>query len=142
MTYREQEFAERCYCEQPARARCRMCNRPRCAAHVGRRGLCHRCADAVTFEMEGRSGARWIAGGTLTVGVSLATMVGHVPTIGVPIALVCGVATYFVYGALLRRALMRRLAPRLAASTGEVEPVRIYDEPRNPFGKRPGRLGW
>lgn len=99
-----------------------MCNRPRCAAHLEARGHCHRCNEAVGYELEGRADTPWYVGGSVGVAGSLAALIAHAPTIGLPIA---GAATALSFVATklgLRRAAEKRLAPRLAATTGEVAP--------------------
>ncbi len=125
MTYREQEYVDRCYCDAPAVAHCAMCNRPRCATHVEKDGRCHRCDEAIGYEMAPRSATPWWIGGGTGVAVALGSMIAHVIA-GVPIAIGVAVATGFGSRVVMRRQIARRLAPKLAASTGEVRPDGDY----------------
>jgi hypothetical protein len=138
MTYREQEYVDHCYCDAPATAFCTMCNRPRCAAHLEARGHCHRCNEAVAYELAPRAGVPWTAGLGVTIVGTVASLVANAPTIGLPIASVAGALTFVATKLRVRRATERRLAPKLAATVGEVEPRRRYDAPRTPSGSGHG----
>jgi hypothetical protein len=121
--YREQEYVDRCYCDEPATAHCAMCNRARCAAHQGAHGRCHRCNEAMGYEMAGRAGAWWTGAIAVGVGSAFALMLAHAVLLAVPISGVGAAATFLVMRARHRRSAERLLAPRLAASTGEVDPA-------------------
>jgi hypothetical protein len=124
MTYREQAYVDRCYCDEPATAHCRMCNRPRCARHVEADQLCHRCVEALEVELTPRADARMFGTAAVGSGITIVSLIAHVPMFGVPVAAVAAAATYVASRVLGRRAAMKRLAPRLAATTGEVKPER------------------
>ena len=125
MTYREQDYVDRCYCDAPATAHCTMCNRARCATHVEKNGHCHRCEEAIGYEMEPRSAVPWWVGGGTGVALALGSLIAHVVA-GVPIAIGVAVATGFGSRRVMRRGIERRLAPKLAASHGEVRPDGDY----------------
>ena len=138
MTYREQDYVDRCYCDAPAIVHCTMCNRPRCATHVEKDGHCHRCDEAIGYEMEPRSALPWWIGGGAGVALALGSMIAHVVA-GVPIAIGIAIATGFGSRRVMRRRIERRLAPRLAASTGEVRPDGDYTPaPGHDFVRRRG----
>jgi hypothetical protein len=132
VTYREQTFAERCYCDAPATLSCAVCHRPRCADHAGPDHMCHRCATAMQLEMRGRGGTRWIFGVTSGVSVALGALIAHVPMTGMIFGLVTAAATFVATPPIQRRRLKRELGPRLATSVGEVEPQVDYDALRFP----------
>ena len=132
MTYREQTFAERCYCDEPSTRACAACHRPRCDAHIAGRGLCHRCEDAVEVEVAGRTGGRWVQSGAAGTVTSVAALVAHVPMTGLLVGLVAAIGVFVSARPLQRRRVVRELGPRLAASVGEVRPRTRYDEPGFP----------
>lgn len=124
MTYREQEYVDRCYCDAAATAHCAMCNRPRCATHIERDGRCHRCDEAMGYEMAGRRGVRrgWSAGAGVAGFVG--SIFAHSLIAIVPVALGAAAITYGGMYAYERRRARRVLARKLAASVGEVTPER------------------
>lgn len=128
VTYREQTFTERCYCDEPATRACAACHRPRCDAHIARRGLCHRCGEAVEVDVEARASSRWVRSGATGALTSLSAMIAHVPMTGLLVGLAAAVAVFATTRPLQRRRAIRELGPRLAASVGEVKPSARYDE--------------
>lgn len=124
MLYRDQPYVDRCYCDEPAAAPCRMCNRPRCARHLEADQLCHRCGEALEIELAPRAGARMFRATAMGTGVTIVSLIAHAPLIGAPVAAIAAATTYVASRVLGRRAAMKRLAPRLAATTGEVKPER------------------
>jgi hypothetical protein len=123
VTYREQDYVDRCYCDAPATAHCTMCNRARCTAHVEKNGHCHRCDEAIGYEMDGRRGARigWSTGAA--AGGFLGSLIAHSVAAIIPVALGAAAITYGGMYVYARRRARRVLGPKLAASVGEVAPV-------------------
>jgi hypothetical protein len=118
--YREQEFVERCVCEDPVAGPCLCCGRARCAFHL-ERGMCSRCTEAIGREMAQRSSRWvWLAGGS-GVAVTLGLAMVHT-AIGLPIGGALAVAAYFVMRARARRTLIARMGPSLSALIGELPP--------------------
>jgi len=132
VTYREQTFAERCYCDEPSTCACAACHRPRCDAHIAGHGLCHRCAEAVELEVAGRTGGRWVQSGAVGTVTSVSALLAHVPMTGLLVGIVAAIGVFVSARSLQRRRAIRELGPRLAASVGEVKPATRYDEPAFP----------
>jgi hypothetical protein len=137
--YREQEYVDRCYCDAPGTAHCAMCNRARCAKHVERDGRCHRCEEAVGHEMAGRAGTRFAWSAAVGAAGALGSLVAHAVVLSIPLAGAGAAATFFGLRAWQRRSAARRLAPKLAASTGEVAPGVDYDAQRFPDARETWR---
>jgi hypothetical protein len=131
--YREQEYVDRCYCDAPATAHCAMCNRARCAGHIERDGRCHRCDEAMGHELAGRAGARFTWSAVVGAGAALASLVAHAVIVALPAGAAGAAITYVLVRSAQRRSARRRLAPKLAASTGEVAPA---VDRRTPFRNR------
>jgi hypothetical protein len=71
--YREAEFVERCFCEQPGPTTCACCHQPRCAAHLAD-DLCSRCTQAIDRQVRRGTSTAWWIGGTGGVLAALATL--------------------------------------------------------------------
>src|SRR4051812_18126229 len=94
MLYRDAEFVERCFCEEPAAAWCACCGRTRCGRHLAR-GLCNRCTQFLERSLAERSTTSWYAGGTVGVGATLAMLAagaGSLSILMLPLAIVAGFA--------------------------------------------------
>jgi len=140
--YREQEFVERCQCNEPAIGPCASCGRARCAMHL-ERGLCNRCTQWIGRELAERSNGRWIASSALVVVLTIiALAAGHIG--GLVVALPLAVATYFTMRTTQRHRLIKRMGPSLAASKGELpQPERKPDIGGNTGrGGLPPGVGW
>ena len=135
MTYREQTFAERCYCDAPATVACRVCHRPRCATHIAARAQCHRCTEAIELELAGRTGRRWVASCATGAVTSVSAMFAHVPMTGLLVGIAAAIGVFVSARPLQRRRAIRDLGPRLASSVGEVRPSAQYDAPFPAPGK-------
>ena len=123
MTYREQSFVERCFCEAPAIGPCECCGRARCASHLERR-LCNRCGEAVERDMVATRETSWMVGVAATVAVTLGLLAfGVIGSIfaGIPLGVLAGVARHRRH----RKRTIKLLGPKLAAFKGELpEPSR------------------
>ena len=118
--YREQEYVERCHCNEPSTAACAACGRARCALHL-ESALCNRCTQWVGRELDQRASRRLFTAGASGVVVALGTLIAHVATasiVGLPIAF----ATFYGLRAWQRRRLVKQMGPALAASKGELPP--------------------
>jgi hypothetical protein len=133
--YREQDYVERCHCTAPATTACSACGRARCERHLEQFELCNRCTQAITRELDGRSGGRWVTAGVVGTASALFLMAMQlvmIAIIGIPI----GVFTFFAMRAVQRRILIQRMGPALAASKGEIQalPGEVpFDENPPPF---------
>jgi len=132
--YREQEFVERCFCDQPATQPCRCCGRARCELHL-QRDLCNRCTQFVEREVSRSAGRAWWLGGVCgvvtTFGLLVAGMTASV-LVGLPVAVAVGLA----YARIKRARAIRALGPQLSASRGELPPA-----PREPDDLRDTSFG-
>jgi hypothetical protein len=132
--YREQEYVERCHCNEPAVAPCNACGRARCALHLDKR-LCNRCTQYIGRELDQRSTGRWIGASVTGVTSAFVAMVTgaalFAPVIGLPL----GVATFFLSRVWQRASLVQKMGPALAASKGELPPA--PDEPKFPDAPPP-----
>jgi hypothetical protein len=126
--YREQEFVERCVCEDPVAGACVSCGRARCAFHL-KRGMCSRCNEAIGREMAARS-SRWFwLASTLGVTVAVGLAIAHT-AVGLLIGGGLAVSSYLAMRARARRRLIARMGPSLSAFIGELPPpVRTIDVP-------------
>ena len=118
--YREQEYVERCHCNEPATGACRACGRARCALHL-ESSLCNRCTQWVGRELDKRASKRLITAGASGVLFAFGTLIAHVATMsiaGLPIAF----ATFYGLRAWQRIRLVKKMGPALAASKGELPP--------------------
>jgi hypothetical protein len=117
--YREQDYVERCHCNEPAVAPCNACGRARCDRHL-EKNLCNRCTQYIGREMDKRSLGRWIGASVTGTGGALVAMVSgaalFAPVIGIPL----GVATFFLTRIWQRAGLVQKMGPALAASKGEL----------------------
>lgn len=128
--YREQEFVERCVCNDPAVGPCGSCGRARCANHL-ERGLCNRCNQAIGRELAARSNQRFVVASVSGTALTVGTMIAHL-TFGIVIGLPLAFATFFGLRAMQRRKLIALMGPALAASKGELpQPERKPDIPAN-----------
>jgi hypothetical protein len=126
--YREQGYVERCHCEAAAIAACGSCGRARCGLHL-ERGLCNRCAQAVSRALDARSTQRFVVSSVAGTGVTLAFLVAQL-TVGIAIGIPLAVATFLGMRAAQRRRLIAQMGPALSASKGELPPPdRTPDEP-------------
>jgi hypothetical protein len=101
--YREQEYVDRCHCDAPATERCAMCNRARCATHLEQNERCHRCNEAVGYEMGGRETARWGWAIAVGAGGGLASLIAHAMLLVLPLAAGGAAATYIALRVSQRR---------------------------------------
>ena len=125
LVYREQEYVERCACDEPAVAGCASCGRARCADHL-HRGLCLRCTEAIRREMDARTGGHLTVSGAIGVAITLGCLALHTAA-GLLIGIPCAIAAFFALRRLQRRRLIAVMGPLLAASRGELPPP-----PRDP----------
>ena len=116
--YREQVYIERCHCGAPATTACVACGRARCAPHVAN-GLCNRCLQAITRELELRSGGRWVTAGVTGAATALLLMIMQLTMIAI-VGLPVGIAVFFGLRVYQREMLVQQMGPALAASKGEV----------------------
>ena len=124
--YREQEFVERCVCEDAAVGACACCGRARCAFHL-ERGLCIRCTQAIGRELDARANHRWAVAGVTGTTITLAALVMNL-TIGIAIGLPLAIALLPGLKRRQRRRLIAQMGPTMSALQGELpSPVRTID---------------
>ena len=117
--YREQEYVERCHCNEPAVAACAACGRARCNRHL-EKALCNRCTQFIGREMDKRSNGRWVWSAATGVVTSFFVMAAAGPAaiVGLPV----GVATFWLMRLWQRASLVQKMGKSLAASKGELPP--------------------
>jgi hypothetical protein len=131
--YREQEYVERCHCNEPAVAACGSCGRARCDRHL-EKYLCNRCTQFIGREMDQRASGRWIWSGVSGVASAFGLMIGGAPLFAV-FGLPVGVATFWLMRVWQRASLVQKMGPSLAASRGELPPP--PEEPKFPDAPAP-----
>jgi ABC-type amino acid transport system permease subunit len=93
--------------------------------------MCFRCDRTVWREMEERRGQRLYVAFAAEIAVTVGMLVMHSLAgffLGIPLAII----GYFVTPPVQRRRLIKRLAPMLATTIGEVPPLRQPNQHVNP----------
>ncbi|HET9988935.1 MAG TPA: hypothetical protein VFQ65_10445 [Kofleriaceae bacterium] len=138
--YRESDFVERCFCDEPGPTPCACCHQPRCAAHLTG-DLCTRCTQAVERQVRRRVGTAWLlggAGGVLATLVLLPLVSSAAVFVGLGTALGAGLGTLRVTRARAIATLGRRI-PLRGELPGEVREA--AEPPSTSSGMPPGGYG-
>jgi phosphotransferase system glucose/maltose/N-acetylglucosamine-specific IIC component len=131
--YREQEYVERCHCNEPASSACSACGRARCALHL-EGSLCNRCTQYIGRELSQGAQQRFVlASASGTVWAFGALVMGSLPAmfVGLPLA----VGMFFGLRHWRRKRLVKLMGPALSASRGELPPA--PEEPTFPDAPPP-----